>query len=318
MKKGYRYGTAARTAITAFLCLAFSTLQGNGAGIVPPGTSRLADNGTASNPARWWFNGDYTSPTGAVFEIGVRVSGNANYNYLTVSNGQTFIASAGLWVGRNNTYHNLLDVREGALVEVHGDAHCGEGSIMYYSKYNRINVSGASARFLVTDNLILSSGFNGTDNYLSLSDGGIAVVDSDKDGTGSFYLYNHWAYGNCWLELNGGALLLYGDKTADFASGKGILSSIKVWDPVSNSLERVAYYDNQVLKETPSKQFLEVAYLQTAADAADRGLGSEYAGYTIVRNIPEPGTLGLMLPAAGGILWWRLRKERRRGFRRRR
>ncbi len=48
--------------------------------------------------------------------------------------------------------------------------------------------------------------------FLSLSNGGIAVADSDKDGEGGFQLYNHWSYGNSWLELDGGALFLFGDK----------------------------------------------------------------------------------------------------------
>jgi len=272
-------------------------------GIVLNGTSQLSENGTSTSPAVWWFDGNYVSPAGSLFEVGVRVGGAASYNELTVSNGVTFSASSGLWVGRNNTFHNQLNIQNNANVVVNGSVNCGEGGMMYYSKNHHINISGINARLSATEDLDFSHGYNATENYLTLSDGGIAVVDSDKNGTGSFSLYNHWSYGNCWMELDGGSLLLYGDKTADFASGEGILSSIKVWNAASNSLQRVAYYDSQTLKETDSINLLEVDYIEDEADAILHGLDNEFVGFTVVRNIPEPATMGLSL-FAFGILWW--------------
>jgi hypothetical protein len=305
MRTEKRYSNLIATML--FTCML--TVQIFAAGIVPEGTSQLSDDGSSASPAAWWFDGDYVSPAGSLFEVGVRDGGNASYNELTVSNGLTFTASSGLWVGRNNTFHNQLNIQNNARVVVNGSANCGDGSIMYYGKYNHINISGVNARLSVTENLDFSDGYNATENYLSISDGGIAVVDSDKNGSGSFSLYYHWSYGNCWMELDGGSLLLYGDKTADFASGNGILSSIKVWNAASNSLQRVAYYDSQTLKETDSINLLEVDYIENEADAIAHGLDNEFVGFTVVKNIPEPTTIGLSLFALG-ILWWREKSKK--------
>lgn len=286
--------------LTIMLFIAIAATQALATTIVAPGTTQLTGNGTSTNPAQWALDSDYVSPSGTVFDIGRYSGGPGSWNQLTIASNQTFTASSGIYVGRSHTSYNLLDINANAQVNVTGSAYCGEGSIMYYSTNNRIKVSGIGAVLSVTESLDISAGYNATNNYLSLSDGGIAVVDSDKNGTGTFSLYNHWTYGNCWMELDGGSLLLYGDKTADFASGQGILSSIKVWDDVTESLQRVAFYSSTTWNATEYLDLLEVAYISDAAEAALLGVSDDYIGFTVVQNVPEPATLGLL--AIGGFL----------------
>lgn len=286
-----RFSDARFAVVFVSLCIVLAPTQGQAAGIVPAGTSQLSDSGTEASPAQWWFEGDYISPTGAKFVVGPL---HKSWNQLTVALGQTFTPSDGLWVGQAHTYHNKLDVQAGAHVVVNGSANCGQGSISYSSHYNRIQVSGPGALLDVTQNLAIGGGLHSENNYFGLSDGALAVVDSDRDGVGGFSLYNHWSYGNSWLELDGGSLLLYGDKTADFADGKGIVTSIKIWDVESASLQRVAYYNSTTWTATPYLDQLEVSFLDTAADAEAHGLSASYAGFTVVQNVPEPSVLVML------------------------
>ena len=265
--------------------------QSQAAGIVTPGTTQLEDSASSGSPAMWWLDSDYISPSSSQFIIG------GSWNQLSIANGHDFTASAGLSVGTTNRSYNLLSVEAGNQVFVSGNAYCGRTtSIAYSSRHNRTVISGASARIDVTGSFQVGSGgaWLITDNYLTLSDGGTLVVDSDMDGTGGFGASNHWSYGNSWLELDGGLLAMYGDKTANYATGTGILSSIKVWDDVSGSFKRVAYYDYTTWTATQYLDLLSVEYILDSSHAASLGVSDEFVGFTVVQNIPEPATLSLL------------------------
>ena len=278
-------------------------LQAFAAGVVLPDMTRLADSGSAQSPALWYLNQDIVTPDSSNFIIG---GSGKNYNQLAIDENYSFTASNGLLVGPENSYHNLLDIQAGGHVTVSGSLGVGKCSIMYASHNNRVRVSGSGALLTVTDNLYVGNWIHATDNTLELSNGGIAVVD------GNFSLYNHWAYGNAWLELGGGALFLSGDRTTDFADDQGILSSIKVWDEASGEYQRVAEYSNQQLVTTPYLDLLTVDYIQDSAKAASLGFPNDYTGYTVVYNtspVPIPGTVLLLGSGLIGLI--SLRRKRK-------
>ena len=167
------------------------------AGVIAPGTTRLTDNGSASSPAMWYIDGDYDTPD-ELFNIGISTGGKwetANYNYLTITDGQTFTATNSLQVGTDGMYnagqYNALILESGANVQVNGYLQVGISSI-FYNQGNRINITGTNAKLQITGNLDLSNGYNAK-GLLTIADGGVVVVDSDKDGAGTFSLYNHWS-----------------------------------------------------------------------------------------------------------------------------
>ncbi len=269
-------------------------LQIYAAGVILPGATVLGDSGSVTTPAQWYLDSDYT--TSSTFTIG---SGGKHYNYLTVDNNYSFTVTDNLTVGPSNSQYNLLDVRAGSKVSVYGDVYGGTGSIMYYSKYNRINVSGSGAVLSATGSIDFSSGYNAIDNILSLSNGGIAVADSDKDGEGGFQLYNHWSYGNSWLELDGGALFLFGDKTDDFTADKGILSSIKVWDEISGEFQKVSTCTISGCTTNSYFSQLAVDYILDSAHASSLGFSDEFVGFTVVHNTPVPVPAAVWLFCSG-------------------
>jgi len=282
------------------LVLIFLTapLQVFASGVVLPGVTQIADTG----PALWWLDHDTVTPDTARFVLG---GSGKNYNQLTVDADYSFTASTGLLVGANNSFHNMLDIQAGGDVTVLGTLKVGEGSVSHYSRYNGIKVSGADAFLAVNGYFDMSNGYNATDNFLELSNGGIAVVD------GTFSLYNHWAYGNSWLELDGGALFLSGNKTADFGDTKGILSSIKVWDDVSGAYQRVAEYSYTTFNTTDYLDLLAVDYIQDSAQAASLGFSDDYVGFTVVRNVnsvPMPGAVWLLGSGLLGLVGIRRKK----------
>jgi hypothetical protein len=166
---------------------------------------------------------------------------------------------------------------------------------MHYSKYNRINVSGSGAVLSATGSIDFWAGYNATGNILSLSNGGIAVADSDKDGVGGFQLYNNLTHGNNWLELDGGALFIFGDKTDDFAADKGILSSIKIWDELSGMFQQVSDCTSSGCTTNSYFSQLAVDYILDSAHATALGLSDEFVGFTVVHNTPVP------IPAAAWL-----------------
>lgn len=279
------------------------------AGVIAPGTTRLTDNASASSPAMWYIDGDYDTPD-ELFYVGISATGDrwetANYNYLTITDGQTFTATNSLQVGTDGMYnagqYNALILESGANVQVNGYLQVGIPS-SFYNQGNRINITGTNAKLQITGNLDLSNGYNAK-GLLTIADGGVVVVDSDKDGAGTCSLYNHWSYGNSFLELNGGRLFWYGDQTAAF--DQGMLSSIKVWDDETAAMQRVAYYNSTTWYSTQYMDLLEIAYVEDAAAAAALGVSDEYIGFTVVQNTPEPATLSLL--GLGGLM---LRKRRK-------
>ena len=271
-------------------------LQAFAAGVVLPDMTQLADRGSAQSPALWYLNQDIVTPDSSNFIIG---GSGKNYNQLAIDENYSFTASNGLLVGPENSYHNLLDIQEGGHVTVLGTLGVGKSSISYFSRYNRVRVSGSGALLTVNGNLWVGKYLHSIDNTLELSNGGMAVVEGD------FSLYHHWCYGNAWLELGGGALFLSGDRTTDFAEDKGILSSIKVWDEASGEYQRVAKYADQQLVTTPYLDLLAVDYIQDSAEAASLGFPDDYVGYTVVYNtspVPIPGTVLLLGSGLIGLI----------------
>lgn len=251
----------------------------------------------------WTLDHDTVTPATDPFTIGATWQSN---NQLTVDENYSFTASNGLVIGGSYTWNNILNIQENATVTVIGDLIHGTG----VSGGDRINVVGNGATLLISGNLDMSNGYNAVNNTLELSDGGIAVADGD------FTLYNSYAYGNSWLELGGGALFLEGDKTADFAYGETILSSIKVWDEVTQQYERVAnyYYDGNITwTATQYLDYLAVDYIADAAQAATLGYSDDFVGYTVLRDVnpvPEPGTVFLLGAGLVGLIGSRVRKKR--------
>ncbi|MCP3874357.1 MAG: PEP-CTERM sorting domain-containing protein [Desulfobacteraceae bacterium] len=269
------------------------------AGVVLPDATQIADSGSASVPALWWLDHNTVTPASDRFIMG---GFGKSYNQLNIDANYSFTASNGLLVGANNSFHNLLNIQSGGHVTVSGNLQVGDGSTMYYGRYNKINVSGSNAVLAVNGNLNLWDGYNATDNIIGLNDGGIAVVDGD------FSLYNHWTYGNSWLELDGGTLFLSGDKTTDFDYGEGILSSIKVWDELSGAFQRVAEYDYTTWEATEYLDLLAVDYIQDSAQAASLGFSDDYIGFTAVHNVssvPIPGALWLFASGLIGFVGYR-------------
>lgn len=261
------------------------------AAVVGPTTTVLDNSGTSGSPALWELDQDITSPVGTVFTIG------GNYNHLIINDGFTFTASSGMTVGTTNKTGNLLEIQAGNVVTVIGDLLCGQTtSIAYYSSLNMIKVSGNGARLNVTGNLRIGSGaaWLVTNNTLNISDGAIVVVNSDMTDGGDFWASNHWSYGNSWLELDGGTLAIYGDFTDNFAYGQGLLSSIKVWDDVTETFQRCAYYNSTTWNATSYLDQLTVNYIENADQAAALGISSEFVGFTMVSNIPEPATISFL------------------------
>ncbi len=273
-------------------------------GIVASGTTQLDDSGSSGSPAQWSLDQNFTSID--PFLIGIA---HRSYNQLTVDHLYSFSAQSDLHIGAPDSFGNQLNIQQGGQVAVNGNVYNGDASISYYSHYNQINISGTDSVLSVTGNLDMWDGYNATENLINLSDNGMAVVD------GTFSLYNHWSYGNSWMELNGGSLLLAGDKTADFATGNGILSSIKVWDDLSADFQRVAYFSGQTLVETSYFDMLAVDYIQDAAMAGILGYSDDFIGYTVVRNdttpTPEPGTMLLFGSGILGLIGARRKKGKR-------
>lgn len=261
------------------------TAQAFAAGTVTPGTSALADSGSSGSFAEWTLAGDFTTPAS---EFAVGGSGK-HYNRLTVGDAQTFTATNGMIVGPGNGSRNYLSVEGNGAVNVTGDLRIGAGSVMYFSTYSRVDVSGL---LQITGNLDLSSGSNGTNNTLSMHEGGVAKVDGTVD------LFNHWSYGNCWLELDGGILAIAGDQTASFADGSSVLTSIKVWDDGTGAYQPVATFNAQTPVTNSYFNMLEVEYITDPT--------SMFTGYTVLSAIPEPGSISILL-AFGGLMAFRRR-----------
>lgn len=277
--------------ICTLVFCAVLTFCAHGAGVVPPGTTQLAEGGSSGAPAKWWLDGDYISPSGSVFTVG------GSWNRLTVNNGYDFIASDGMAIGTTAGENNLLNIQAGSTVTINGTFICGQTtSISYNSRLNKTVVSGTGARLQATGTIQIGSGaaWLVTNNTLNISNKGVVIANSDKDGVGGFGVANHWSYGNSWLELDGGLLAIYGDTTANFTYGAGILSSIKVWDDVSSSFQRLAYYNSTTWIATEYIDLLSVEYVVDAVRAAELGVSDEFVGFTVVQNVPEPATLILM------------------------
>jgi hypothetical protein len=262
-----------------------STHQVFAAGTVTPGITTLADGGSSGSIAEWTLAGDYTTPA-SEFVIG---GGGLQYNRLTVGDSQTFTATNGMVVGPSNGSHNLLSVETNGSVNVTGDLRIGTGSISYYSTQSRVDVSGL---LQINGNLDLSNGYNATNNTLSIHEGGVARVE------GLVNLYNHWAYGNSWLELDGGILAVAGDQTASFADGSSVLTSIKVWDNGTGLFQPVGTFNGQTPVTNSYFNMLQVAYITDPT--------SMFTGYTVLSAIPEPGSISMLL-AFGGIMAFRRR-----------
>ena len=269
---------------------------------VPSGATQLAETSSSSDPAEWSLVADFTIGA-SDFTIG---GSGINYNYLTIDGTYSFTANQNLINGPVHSSHNQLNVTGGGQVEVAQDLYNGRGSSSYYSNYNVISVSGAGSHLSVQGNLDMSNGYNALDNHLRLTGDGFASVN------GNFLLYAHWSYGNNWLELGGGALLLLGDKTGDFSSGQGILSSIMVWDDSTGTYQRVAHYESTTLSEDQKYlNMLSVEYLGDVTAAANSGF-SGYEGYTVIRNVnpvPIPTTVLLFGSGLAGLAVLRRRKR---------
>ena len=264
--------------------------------------TQLAEISSSSDPAEWSLVADFTIGA-SDFTIG---GSGINYNYLTIDGTYSFTANQNLINGPVHSSHNQLNVTGGGQVEVAQDLYNGRGSSSYYSNYNVISVSGAGSHLSVQGNLDMSNGYNALDNHLRLTGDGFASVN------GNFLLYAHWSYGNNWLELGGGALLLLGDKTGDFSSGQGILSSIMVWDDSTGTYQRVAHYESTTLTEDQKYlNMLSVEYLGDVTAAANSGF-SGYEGYTVIRNVnpvPIPTTVLLFGSGLAGLAVLRRRKR---------
>ncbi len=264
--------------------------------------TQLAEISSSSDPAEWSLVADFTIGA-SDFTIG---GSGINYNYLTIDGTSSFTANQNLINGPVHSSHNQLNVTGGGQVEVAQDLYNGRGSSSYYSNYNVISVSGAGSHLSVQGNLDMSNGYNALDNHLRLTGDGFASVN------GNFLLYAHWSYGNNWLELGGGALLLLGDKTGDFSSGQGILSSIMVWDDSTGTYQRVAHYESTTLTEDQKYlNMLSVEYLGDVTAAANSGF-SGYEGYTVIRNVnpvPIPTTVLLFGSGLAGLAVLRRRKR---------
>ena len=287
--------------VSSVFCLTSSLFAD---GVVPPGTTMLNDSGSSSNPALWYLNADYTAPDTGTFSIG---GPNASYNYLSVVSNQTFNAPKGLTMGASWSSHNRLDVSGGGNVNVTGNLLVGPGSVMYYTEWHKILVSGTGSKVSITGNLDMSNGYNATDSALQISDGGLVVVDSDRDSTGSFSLYSHYTYGNCWLDFDGGMLAIYGDSTDNFEpNASNILASIRVWDDVTSAFHATAdfFSSSQPPAVNSYYQMLDVDYIDTATTAAQLGISEDLVGFTVLRNtVPEPGAM--ILFALGALIYLR-------------
>jgi len=265
----------------------------------------LAVAGSATNPTEWILDHE-TTTNAAEIQVG---GADIHDNRLTVDSRYSFSAQGDFRLGPVHSSSNRLNVVQGGQMRVQGNLYNGTGSIMYYSQHNQVNVAGTGSVLRIGGGLDMSAGYNATGNTLRISDGGLVTVE------GTFELYYHWAYGNNWLDLAGGNLLLNGDVEESFASGNGVLSSIRVWDDVSGDFQRLAYYNSTTLIE--NSQYMDmfmVQYLGSEAEAAALGL-SGYAGYTVLRNtagvnpVPEPATLLLFGVGVAGMAG--LRRQRR-------
>lgn len=297
------------------------------AGLVAPGTTELNDNGSSSSPAEWYLNGDYS--IGSKFYVGRATSTqDSNWNQLSIDNGYDFTASAALaigvssgghksdynsitvdndsiltsvgtiTIGGTNAQNNYLSVLAGGEINVTGDIRLGGGNVSYNGGLNHLNVSGSDARVSITGMLNLDNYYTnrGKDNYVNVSDDGVVFIDSDKDGTGDLDLFYHSSWGRCYLELNGGMVAIYGNKTAAYAAGQNVLKCIKLWD------ENATIPGWKIVADLPpgSALQLSVEYVNDADKAAEMGLDSEFIGFTVLQSVPEPTTMVLL--AAGGVL----------------
>ncbi|PID41360.1 MAG: hypothetical protein CR981_03480 [Proteobacteria bacterium] len=184
-----------------------------------------------------------------------------------MSSGQSFSALDGLVVGGTWSNNNAFVLENGATAAVTGQLWVGQASITNFSQRNLVSVSGENTRLTTTGGIDLNSGINGDDNALRISDGGVVLMNSDKTGDDSFDLYHHWVYGTSWLELGGGSLFLYGDKTSDYANDQEVLSSIKVWDETTGDFQAVASWGHAgtfILHES----YFDMLAVQYIADEA--------------------------------------------------
>lgn len=193
--------------------------------------------------------------------------------------GGDYSASSNFTVGQPADQYNWLTIAGSETLNISGKMQIGQASIMHYGRFNRVDING---RLNIGEELDLSNGFNATNNTINIGTGGIVV-------SGSFSLYNHWTYGNSWLELNGGVLAISGDNEAIFDEGEGILTSIKIWDQIAGEYARVAQYSGQsVLMNQEAFNLLSVDYLAGAQMATDLGFSNDFVGYTVVRQSPVP------------------------------
>lgn len=278
------------------------------ASVVLDGSTQLS----GPTGTQWTLDGNFTSPE-SLFIIG---GSSGPRNRLLVTNGQTFTASAGMDIGyasSSNGHNHSLSISTGGHAIVKGNLEVGNASISQYSNSNNIEVTGFGARLDVEGKLDLSRGYNATNGWLTIADGGLVVVDSDKndsDGVMDFELYSHITYGHQWLNLNGGTLAIWGDQTTNFvADQSNILASIRVWDDTVGEFMPIAdFYDYwQAPAVNDYFQYLSVEFIENSEMAASLGVSNEFVGFTVVNQVPEPATLSLL--AVGGLALMHRRRK---------
>ena len=277
--------------------------------VVPDGTTVLDGDGTSTNPALWTLGSDFVSTDR--FKIG---DAGKSFNQLTVDGTYSFTAESDLYVGlapvftTPGSYNNLLTIESGGNVAVGGNLFLSDGSVWGGGKRNRVDVTGMGSVLSIAGDLDMYNYIHAYDNTLNVSDGGVAIVD------GSFSIYHSEAYnGYSWLEFGGGALFLSGDLTSSFVEGSDMLTSVKVWDEVTSTFQRVSEYDNGSVVSTTYLDLLEVSYIQDANQASSMGLTDDFVGYTVLRDVnpvPEPGTVLLFGAGLAGLIGSRVRKKR--------
>ncbi len=213
--------------------------------------------------------------------------GNSSSYYEWTLGYDNITVNANLTVADTSQDYNRLTIDTGQKLYVKDTLKLGSGNISNYSNYNRIDVHGT----LDVGNLDLSNGWSALKNTLSILDGGLVTADS-------LSLYYHWSYGNNWLELNGGMLVLTGNCEANFAEDQGILSSIKIWDKATESYQRIGTYSGTSLSvDEDYYAMLLVEYIDDTTEAEALGISTDFVGSTVITNIsavPVPGSLSLL------------------------